>query len=220
MIQDLRYALRTLAKSPGFTLIVVLTLALGIGANTAIFSVVNGVLLTPLPYKDPSRLVVVWESKGTSNHNVVNPANYMDWHDRATSFSGLALLSWAGLTFTGDEAERVQGRAVTPDFFGVLGATPLLGRTFNAEESRPNGPRVIVLSEALWRRRFGADRAIVGRAVPVAGGTAPVVGVMPASFPSMPLRHEGDWEPMALGWPNPARTGRYAIAPRPLKARV
>src|SRR2546422_1049641 len=155
MIQDLRYALRALAKNPGFTLIVVLTLALGIGANTAIFSVVNGVLLTPLPYKDPSRLVVVWESKGTASHNVVNPANYMNWHDRATSFSGLALLSWTGITFTGDQVEEVQGRSVTPDFFGVVGATPLLGRTFNAEESRPNSPRVLVLSEALWRRRFG-----------------------------------------------------------------
>src|SRR3989449_2364504 len=220
MIQDLRYALRTLAKSPGFTLIVVLTLALGIGANTAIFSVVNGVLLTPLPYKDPSQLMVVWESKGTSNHNVVNPANYMDWHDRATSFSGLALTSWTGLTFTGDQAEQVQGRAVTPDCFGVRGATPLLGSTFNAEESRPNGPRVIVLSEALWRRRFGADRAIVGRAVPVAGGTARVVGVMPASFRSMPLGHEEYWEPMALDWANRARTGRYAMALGRLKAGV
>src|SRR5205823_11518545 len=177
MLQDLKFALRTLAKSPGFTAVVVLTLALGIGANTAIFSVVHGVLLTPLPYRDPSRLVVVWESKGTSSHNVVNPANYMDWHDRATSFSGLALLSWAGLTFTGDEAERVQGRAVTPDFFGVLGAAPLLGRTFTAEESRPHSPRVIVLSEILWRRRFSADRTILGRAGPVAGGTAPGLGV-------------------------------------------
>jgi len=211
LLQDLRYAFRTLAKTPGFAFIVVLTLALGIGANTAIFSVVNGVLLTPLPYKDPSRLVVVWESKGTSNHNVVNPANYMDWHDRATSFSGLALLSWAGLTFTGDEAERVQGRAVTPDFFGVLGATPLLGRTFTAEESRPHSPRVIVLSEALWRRRFGADRAIVGRAVAVAGGTARVVGVMPASFRPMPLGHEQYWEPMPLDWSNRGRNGRYAM---------
>ena len=211
LLQDLRYAARTLAKSSGFTAVVVLTLALGIGANTAIFSVVNGVLLTPLPYQDPSRLVVVWESKGTSNHNVVNPANYMDWHDRATSFSGLALMSWAGLTFTGDEAERVQGRAVTPDFFGVLGAAPLLGRTFRAEESRPHVPRVIVLSEALWRRRFGADRAIVGRAVPVAGGTARVVGVMPASFRPMPYGQEEYWEPMPLDWSNRARNGRYAM---------
>src|SRR5256885_9210277 len=212
MIQDIRYAVRMLAKSPGFTAVVVLTLALGIGANTAIFSVVNGVLLTPLPYKDPSRLVVVWESKGTSNHNVVNPANYMDWHDRATSFSGLALTSWRSLTFAGDQAEEVQGRAVTPDFFGVVGATPLLGRTFNADESRRNSPRVIVLSEGLWRRRFGADRAIVERAVPVAGGTARVVGVMPSSFRPMPLGHEEYWEPMALDWSNRARAGRYAMA--------
>jgi len=220
LFQDLRYALRTLAKSQGFSFIVVLTLALGIGANTAIFSVVHGVLLTPLPYRDPSRLVVVWESKGTSSHNVVNPANYMDWHDRATSFSGLALMSWAGLTFTGDEAERVQGRAVTPDFFGVLGATPLLGRTFNTEESRPHGPRVVVLSEALWRRRFGAERTIVGRAVPVAGGTARVLGVMPASFRPMPLGREEYWEPMALDWSNRARTGRYAMALGRLKDGV
>src|SRR5947208_11068087 len=219
-MNDLRYALRTLAKSPGFAFIVVLTLALGIGANTAIFSVVNGVLLTPLPYRDPSRLVVVWESKGTSTHNVVNPANYMGWHDRATSFSGFALLSWTGLAFTGERVEEVQGRAVTPDFFGVVGATPLLGRTFNAEESRPNSPRVIVLSEALWRRRFGADRAIVERAVPVAGGTARVVGVMPASFRPMPLGHEQHWEPMRLDWSNRAFTGRYAMALGRLKDGV
>src|SRR5207245_2355604 len=154
------------------------------------------------------------------NHNVANPANSMDWHGRATSFSGLALTSWTGLTFTGDQAEQVQGRAVTPDFFGVLGATPLLGSTFNAEESRPNGPRVIVLSEALWRRRFGADPAIVGRAVPVAGGTTRVVGVMPSSFRPMPLGHEEYWEPMALDWSNRARTGRYAMALGRLKDGV
>ena len=219
LLQDLRYALRTLAKSQGFSFIVVLTLALGIGANTAIFSVVKGVLLTPLPYKDPSRLVVVWESKGTSNRNVVTPANYMDWHDRATSFNGLALLSWTGLTLTGDQAEGVKGRAVTPDFFGVVGATPLLGRTFTAEESRPNGPRVVVLSEALWRRRFGADRTIIGRAVPVAGGTVRVVGVMPASFRPI-LGDEEYWAPMALDWFNRARVGRYAMALGRLKDGV
>ena len=220
LFQDLRYAVRTLAKRPGFTAVVVLTLALGIGANTAIFSVVNGVLLRPLPYHDPSRLVVVWESKGTSSHNVVNPGNYMDWHDRASSFSGLALTSWRGLTFTGDQAEEVQGRAVTPDFFGVVGGTPLVGRTFSADESRPNSPRVIVISEALWRRRFGADRTIVGRAVPVAGETVRVVGVMPSSFRPMPLGHEEYWEPMALDWSNRARTGRYAMALGRLKDGV
>src|SRR5206468_12469867 len=106
LAQDLRYAVRTLGKSPGFTAVVVLTLALGIGANTAIFSVVNGVLLTPLPYKDPSQLMVVWERKGTASHNVVNPGNYMDWHDRATSFSGLALTSWRSLIFVGERSEE------------------------------------------------------------------------------------------------------------------
>ena len=220
LVQDLRYAVRTLGKSPGFTAVVVLTLALGIGANTAIFSVVNGVLLTPLPYKDPSQLMVVWESKGTSSHNVVNPGNYMDWHDRATSFSGLALMGWSSITFAGDQAEEVQGRAVTPDFFGVVGATPLLGGTFTADESRPNSPRVILLSESLWRRRFGADRGIVGRAVPVAGGTARVVGVMPSSFRPMPLGHEEYWEPLALDWSNRARTGRYTMALGRLKTGI
>ena len=220
LAQDLRYAVRTLGKSPGFTAVVVLTLALGIGANTAIFSVVNGVLLTPLPYKDPSQLMVVWERKGTSSHNVVNPGNYMDWHDRATSFSGLALTSWRSLIFAGEQAEEVQGRAVTPDFFGVVGATPLLGSTFSADESRPNSPRVILLSEGLWRRRFGADRAIVGRAVPVVGETARVVGVMPSSFRPMPQGHEEYWEPLALDWSNRARTGRFAMAVGRLKNGV
>src|SRR6266576_2676270 len=220
LAQDLRYAVRTLGKNPGFTAVVVLTLALGIGANTAIFSVVNGVLLTPLPYKDPSQLMVVWERKGTSSHNVVNPGNYMDWHDRATSFSGLALTTWRSLIFTGEQAEEVQGRAVTPDFFSVVGATPLLGRTFNVEESRPNSPRVILLSEGLWRRRFGADRTIVGRAVPVVGETARVVGVMPSSFRPMPQGHEEYWEPLALDWSNRARTGRYAMAVGRLKDGV
>jgi predicted permease len=220
LLQDFKYALRALRRSPGFAAVVVLTLALGIGANTAIFSVVDGVLLTPLPYRDPGRLVVVWEAKGTSTHNVVNPVNYMDWHDRATSFSGLAALTWAGLTFAGDQPERVSGRSVTPDFFGVLGASPMLGRTFSADESRPNGPPVIVLSEGLWRRRFGADSAILGRAVPVAGGSARVIGVMPASFRPMPLGREEYWEPMRLDWSDHVRSGRYAMVVGRLKDGV
>src|SRR5438046_9946617 len=112
MLQDLRYAIRRLAKSPGFTAVVVLTLALGIGANTAIFSVVNGVLLTPLPYRDPSRLVGVWVSKGASTHNAVNPADYTDTNDRATSFTGPALTTCTTLTFTGAPAAEAPCRAV------------------------------------------------------------------------------------------------------------
>jgi len=217
LLQDLRYAGRTLRRAPAFTAVVVATLALGIGANTAIFSVVKGVLLTPLPYRDPSRLVIVWESKGPSTRNVVNPGNYLDWHDRATSFSGLALMTWVGLTFTDGQAERVPGRAVTPDFFDVLGAAPALGRTFTVDESRLNAPRVIVLSDALWRRRFGADPAIVGQAVGVAGGTARVIGVMPPTFHPMPLGHEQYWEPLPLDWSNRTRNGRYAMVVGRLK---
>ena len=220
LIQDLRYAVRALKRAPGFTLVVVLTLALGIGANTAIFSVVNGVLLTPLPYRDPGRLVVVWERKGTSIHNVVNPANYMDWHDRATSFSGLSAMSWSGLTFAGDRPERVRGRAVTPDFFSVVGAAPLLGRTFSADEARPGAPPAIVLSEGLWRRRFGGDSAILGHAVPIAGGTARIVGVMPASFRPMPLGQEEYWEPLPLNWSDRTRSGRYIMVVGRLKDGV
>jgi putative ABC transport system permease protein len=220
LAQDVRYALRALRRSPGFTLVAVLTLALGIGANSAIFSVVNSVLFTPLPYRDPGRLVLVWERKGPSIHNVVNPANYMDWHDRATSFSSLSALAWAGLTFTGDQPERVRGRSVTPDFFATLGASPLLGRTFTAEESRPHAAPVIVLSEGLWKRRFAADPGIIGRAVPVSGGTARVVGVMPASFRPMPLGSEEYWEPFALDWSDRTRSGRYALVVGRLKDGV
>jgi len=221
LVQDVRFALRRLAHAPGFTAVVVVTLALGIGANSAIFSVVNSVLLTPLPYADPSRLVLVWERKGPADHNVVNPGNYLDWKDRASVFSGFAAVSWANLTFTGDQAELVDGRAVTPDFFGVLGVAPALGRTFTEEESRPHGPRVIVLSNALWRRRFGADPAVVGRAVPVAGGSATVVGVMPPSFRPLPWGDEEYWEPMRLA-PDArsAHSGRYLMTIARLKKGV
>ena len=158
-MQDLRYAARQLARRPGFTSIAVLTLALGIGASTAVFSVVNSILLRPLSYGQPDRLVMVWERNRARprDHNVVNPANYLDWKDRATSFTDLAAFTWSQATFTGGEPENVDGRAVTPNFFSVLGLNPKLGRVFTAEEALPGGPAVVVLSDGLWRRRFGAD---------------------------------------------------------------
>jgi putative ABC transport system permease protein len=161
----------------------VATLALGIGANSAIFSVVNAVLMRPLPYPDPDRLVLVWE-RNVPRHqetNVVNPQNYLDWQDRAKSFSGLALLSWSQITFTGDSPEIISGRAVTPNFFDVIGMPLAMGRGFTEAEGLPGSPSVIVLSDGLWRRRFGADPGIVGRSVPVAGGTALVIGIAPAA---------------------------------------
>jgi putative ABC transport system permease protein len=213
LLQDLRYALRQLSKHPGFTIAAVLTLALGIGANTAIFSVVNGVLLKPLTFAQPDRLVVVWEDN-TPRHvdiNVVNPANYLDWKSRASSFTNLAAFGWSQLTFTGDAPEAVQGRMVTPNFFEVLGVTPHLGRVFNTAEGLPGSPAVIVLSNGLWRRRFGADSTIVGRSVPVAGGSAVVIGVMPATFRPMPWGSEEYWEPFRLDPADRTHNGRYLM---------
>jgi len=222
LFQDLRYAVRTLAKTPGFTLAAMLTLALGIGANTAIFTVVNSLLLTPLPYRQPDRLAILWESQSANPHgrNVVSPANYLDWKDRATSFADLAALTWSNITFTGDQSELVQGRAVTSNFFDLLGVAPERGRVFTAEEARPGGPRVILLGDGLWRRRFGGDPAIVGRAVSIAGGSAIVVGVMPPTLRPMPWGEEEYWEPFRLSASDRTRGGRYAMVVGRLRSGI
>ena len=212
--QDLRHAARQLLKHPGFTFAAAGTIALGLGANTAIFSVVNAVLLRPLTFPEPDRLVIVWERNraGSQATNVVNPGNYLDWRDRATSFTGLAAFTWSSTTLTGDAPEIVQGRAVTANFFPVLGAAPSLGRVFTPAEALPGGPPVIVLSDGLWRRRFGADSSVVGRAVPIAGGSATVLGVMPPAFRPMPWGDEEYWEPFRRDPSDRSRQGgRYAM---------
>jgi len=213
MFHDLRIACRSLRRVPGFAAVVILTLALGIGANTAIFSVVNGVLLTPLAYPQPDRLVLVWEQNPHrgSARNVVSPSNYLDWRDRARSFSGLAAFTWTGITLTGGNPEHAEGRAVSQEFFSVLGVAPALGRTFTAEENTPGAAKVIMLSHGLWQRRFGGDSAIVGRTIQVAGGDVRVVGVMPVSFQSMPYGQDQYWEPLGLDPADRERRGRYAM---------
>ncbi len=213
LLQDLRYALRQLIKHPGYTAAAVGTIALGLGANTAIFSVVNAVLLRPLTYPRPDQLVIVWERNrsGAQATNVVNPGNYLDWRDRATTFTDLAAITWSSMTFTGDAPEIVQGRSVTPNFARVLGTTPALGRFFTPAEALPGGPPVIVLSDGLWRSRFGGDSSVVGRAVSVAGGNATVVGVMPPTFRAMPWGAEEYWEPFRLDPSDRTRHGRYTM---------
>ena len=222
LLQDIRYALRRLAHSPGFTLASIVTLALGIGATTAIFSVVDAVLLRPLSFQDPSRLVLVWERFAARDQetNVVNPANYLDWRDRATSFTDLAALGWSQQTFAGDVPELVQGRSVTPNFFRTLGLAPLLGRVFTPAEAVPGGPPVIILSYGLWRRQFGGDSGVVGRPVPVAGGTAVVLGVMPPALRPMPWGQEEYWEPLRLDESDRTRSGRYTMVVGRLKSGV
>lgn len=214
LLQDLRHAARQLLKHPGFTFAAAGTIALGLGANTAIFSVVNAVLLRPLTHPEPDRLVIVWERNraGSQATNVVNPGNYLDWRDRATSFTGLAAFTWSWTTFTGDAPEIVQGRAVTPNFFSVLGTSPSLGRVFTPAEALPGGPPLIVLSDGLWRRRFAGDSSVVGRAVPVAGGAATIIGVMPPAFRPMPWGDEEYWEPFRRDPSDRTRQGgRYAM---------
>jgi predicted permease len=184
---DIRYAVRLWVRNPGFTLVAMLTLALGIGANATMFSVANATLFRPLPFPHAERLQTVWKGSVTNprNLNIVSLPNYRDWVARTRSFASLALFDSAGrgynLTGAG-EPEQVSGVRVTASFFDVLGVHPLIGRTFREDEEQPGRDRVVVLSHGVWTRRYGADPAIVGRPIPIDGLPYTVVGVMPASF--------------------------------------
>jgi predicted permease len=201
LVQDLRYGLRVLARSPGSSAIAIVALALGIGANTAIFSLVEAVLLEPLPYRDPGRLVQVWEDASFVGFpkNTPAPANYVDWREQNQVFEDMAASREASFTLTGGDAvpEMVVGSRVTANLFPVLGVEPALGRTFTADEDRPDGPRVAVLSHRLWQRRFGGARDVIGRTVDVNGRPATIVGVMPRAF-VYPEREHEVWMPMAF----------------------
>lgn len=179
---DLRFGVRMLAKKPGYTLITVLTLALGIGANTAIFSVVYGVLLKALPYPDPEQIVVIYESSNKTPRMAAAYPNYLDWQARQSSFTELSARMPAGGVLTGGEPERVTGRLVNASFFRTLGVQPQVGRAFTDDEDRPGGDRVIVLGHSLWQRRFAGDEGLIGKAVEYNGESWTVIGVMPAGF--------------------------------------
>src|SRR5882724_9180548 len=188
MIQDLRYGLRMLVKNPGFTLIAILTLALGIGANTAIFSVVNAVLLQPLPYAKADELAAIYlrpDRDPPDSGFPFSPAGYLNLKSHNTVFTDIAALSnkgWpANLTDSG-EPERLQGFQVSANLFPLLGVAPQQGRAFLGEEDHPGKNRVVVLSHELWHRRFAADPQIVGQALTINGDSYTVIGVMPADF--------------------------------------
>ena len=181
---DLRYGLRLLARAPGFAAVTILTLALGIGANTAIFSTVDAVLLRSLPYGDPDRLLMVWEDASFANfpRNTPAPANYLDWKARNHVFTDMAATRGASASLTLDgPPEFVLGRAVTPNFFAVLQVSPALGRTFSVDEDRVGAP-VVLISYGLWQQRYGGDPSIVGRAITMDGSAQTVIGVMPRGF--------------------------------------
>ena len=182
--QDLRYGARMLLKKPGFTLIAVITLALGIGANTAIFSVVNTVLLRPLPYAEPERLVALWESntQRTVDRNAISYPNFFDWRAQSKSFERMASYYTNDMALTGVAAPvNLRSAVVSPDLFATLGVRPQLGRWFVGEEEKP-GIRAAIINHGLWQRQFGGDPNIVGRAVTLNGKPFNVVGVMPAGF--------------------------------------
>jgi predicted permease len=183
LIQDLRYALRQLRKSPGFTTVAVLTLALGIGANTAIFSVVNGVLLNPLPFHNPGRIVSMFEATRNFPKYSISYPNFLDWQRDNRSFEVMGAFRWTdgGITGVG-QPENVPARRVSANFFPILGVSPILGRNFTSEEDRRGASPTALISEGLWKRKFGSDRNVIGQRLIVAGRPRTIIGVIPASF--------------------------------------
>ncbi|HMY76415.1 MAG TPA: ABC transporter permease, partial [Blastocatellia bacterium] len=182
LFQDLRYALRTLLGKPGFSVIAIITLALGIGANTAIFSVINTVLLKPLPYKDADRLVAVWGKLLRTDQVELSPREMADFRERSRVFAQFAASERSNLNLTGNgDPVRLEGQAVTANMFSMLGASPLLGRTFTAEEDKANA-RVAVLSYGLWQKRLGGKADAVGKPILLDGKSYEVIGVMPGEF--------------------------------------
>ena len=199
LLQDIRYSLRTLSKSPGFTAIVILTLGLGIGANTAIFSVVNTVLLAPIPYSQPNKLVMVWTKNVSKGYTTfpVSGGDYAEWKSENSVFENMAASTDTLYSLTGaGEPQVVIGYEFSADYFRMLGTRPQLGRTFLDEEDRSGGADVVVLGDAIWRRTFGADPNIVGKSITLTGKPFTVVGVMPPNFryPSMVEL----WTPLGL----------------------
>ncbi|MDB4878104.1 MAG: permease [Gemmatimonadetes bacterium] len=182
--QDIRFALRGLGTRPGFTATVLLTIALGVGANAAIFSVVDSVLLRPLPFTQPDRLVHLWETfhSNVDNRSEASYPDYLDWRARSKTFTDLAGYHGGGFLFGGSQPATVSGAKSTANFFDVLGVRPLVGRTFSAGEDAIGAPKVVLLSYGFWQRQFGGDRAVVGRAVTLDGTAATIIGVLPESF--------------------------------------
>jgi len=221
--QDLRFGVRLMLSKPGFALIAIVSLALGIGANTAIFSLVDAVLLRPLPFREPERLVIVWEDASSIGfpRNTPAPANYADWKSQNRVFEDMAALSWQSYNLTEDgEPERVEAQAVTANFFSLLGIKPELGRTFSQEEDQPGRNRVVLVSHGLWQRRFGGDPAFVGREILLNGEKRTVLGVMPPGFQFL-AKDTGLWVPIAFSPGQLAnRDGHYLTVVARLKPGV
>jgi putative ABC transport system permease protein len=230
LIQDVRYALRSLLNRPSFMLISVITLALGIGASTAIFSVVHAVLLRTLPYSSADRLVMVWEDThqtGGRADNVINLGNFFDWKEQSHTFEDMAAFFDISAKLTGDgDPEEVPSQIATPNLFSVLGVNPIMGRTFAPDDGKPNQPEVVVLSYALWQRRFGGDEHVVGRHLTLNNRDFTVIGVLPRDFTlhiartSMSSKPAEIFRPWQVSNELRQRHGRFAMAVGRLKTGV
>jgi putative ABC transport system permease protein len=212
LLQDLRFGLRMMARRPAFTGIAILTLALGIGANTAIFSVVNAVLLQPLPYANPDELVTIYNTPGGEHRWPLSPGTYLNLKSRNSVFTDVAALSnkgWPANLTGGGEPERLQGFQVSANIFSLLGIAPQQGRTFVSEEDLPGQNRVVVISYELWQRRFAADPQIIGQAITLNGDSYTVVGVMPADFRFFTKTHL--WTPLAFTASDENDPSRYLV---------
>ncbi|HEV2884231.1 MAG TPA: ABC transporter permease, partial [Pyrinomonadaceae bacterium] len=197
--QDVRYSIRMLLKHPGYTFLAVITLALGIGANAAIFSIVNDVLLRSLPYDEPDRIVTLWENNTKEGlpRDDVSPANFLDWRERQQSFSEIAFANPSSMDYAGgSEPEVIRAAAVSQGFFQVFRTNAMYGRTFLPDEHEAGKNQVVILSNGAWQRRFGGDKSIVGRTLDLDGQPTMVVGVMPADFRLYLFdREEEMWSP-------------------------
>jgi len=223
MLGDFRYALRSLIRTPGFTAIAILALTLGIGASTAIFSVVNAVLLKPLPFPDADRLVMLWEERQLPGAQAIatdtritccrdNPINVLEWRSRSRSFDRMSAFTQLPVNLSGEgDPEQVLGLVVMDGFFETLGVRPLLGRTIRPEEDAPGNNNVAVLSHELWQRRWGGDRGVVGRRITMNNRLVEVVGVMPPGF-RLPDTRAEVWLPLGMDREFMARTGRFLSA--------
>ena len=227
LLQDVRFSLRMLLKKPGFTFIVVLALALGIGANTAIFSVVNTILLRPLPYKNSARLIWLRETNPTADikEESLSPPNYLDWKTQSQSYEDMGAFASTRVTLTSGsgEPERLNAAYVTDGFFSVLGAEPQIGRTFTPEEDKPGNNRLVILSSGLFERRFGSDLNLIGNAITINGNPYTVVGVMPKDFitPKPDDRRPPEmWLPFGIDYNKEGRRGDYLSVVARLKPDV
>ncbi len=227
LLQDIRYGIRSLSKRPGFVVIAVITLGLGIGANTAIFSVVNAVLLRPLPFKDPDRVVLIWgflpKYAQTTDKLPSAAPNYLALASQSQSFEHLcAFRSWSWQLTGGGEPEQLQGARVSANFFAAVGASPMLGRPFDVQEDAPNRSPVAIISHGLWQRQFGSDGNIVGRTMTLSGQTVTIIGVMPQGFrfpgganliPGLQFAFQNDvWLPLALSEEEKQQQGNLNLA--------